>query len=82
MSEQASAGPPVGWIVTVTTARMGGGKPSVEVYYAAISDQIDAIDAVKTKSGATQGAMVVAHQEMSLSLIAALGLNPGDVIRW
>jgi esterase/lipase superfamily enzyme len=83
MTEQASSPePPVGWIVTVTTPRMGGGKPSIEIYYAAISDQIDAIDAVKAKSGAAQGTMVVAHQEISKSLTGALSLNPGDVTQW
>jgi hypothetical protein len=80
MTDQASRPePPLGWIITVATPRLGGGDPSVEVYYVAISDQIDALDAVRAIAGSAPGAMVVAHQEISKSLMAALSLKPGDV---
>jgi hypothetical protein len=80
MSEQASQPePPLGWIITVATPGLGGGASSLEIYYVAISDQIDALDAVKAIAGAAQGTMVVAHQEISKSLMAALSLKPGDV---
>src|SRR5688572_6749588 len=62
MTADASTSQPLGWIVTVATPGVGGGDPSLEVYFVAISDQVDAIDAVKAVSGAGQGCLVVAHQ--------------------
>ena len=72
----------LGWIVTVATQPIGGGDATVDVYFVAIPDQIDAIDAVKGASGAPQGALVTAHQEISKSLMAALSLKPGDTKVW
>jgi len=82
MTADSSTSQPLGWIVTVAAPGVGGGAPSLEVYFVAISDQVDAIDAVKAASGAGQGCLVVAHQEISKSLMAALSLKPGDVTQW
>ena len=49
MTERA---PSKGWIVRVTTKRVGGGPPSVEIYDVAIPDAADAVEAVRKACGA------------------------------
>jgi hypothetical protein len=82
MTADAASDEACGWIVTVSTPAVGGGEPAVEVYFVAIADQVDAIEAVRAAYGATQGALVTAHQEISKSLMAALSLKGGDVVVW
>jgi hypothetical protein len=52
MTAKASA---KGWIVRVTTKRLGGGPPSVAIYDVAIPDAADAIEAVRRACGAGPG---------------------------
>jgi hypothetical protein len=73
---------PLGWIVTVATPPTGRGDATVDVYFVALPDQVDAIDAVRAIAGATQGVLITAHQEISKSLMAALSLKPGDTKVW
>lgn len=42
---------PKGWIVSVTTKRLGGVPPSVEIYDAAVPDAVDAMNAVRRVCG-------------------------------
>ena len=77
--DQTSQSEPLGWIVTVATPQVGGSGSSLEVYFVAISDQVDAIEAVRAATCPGQGALIVAHQDISKSLMAALALKPGDV---
>jgi hypothetical protein len=84
MSDKASRPePPLGWIVTLSTPRAGDGTPLMKVYYVAISDQTEALDAVKASAGVRPpGAEIVAHQPISESLISALSMKPGDIVQW
>jgi hypothetical protein len=82
MADQVSENETLGWIVTVARAQTAEGEPSLSVYFAAISDQVDAIQAVKKASAAREDTQVIAHQEISKSLMAALSLKPGDAMVW
>ena len=82
MADQASESETLGWIVTAARVQTAEGEPSLDVYFVAISDQVDAIQAVKMASAATEDTQVIAHQEISKSLMAALSLKPGDAVVW
>jgi hypothetical protein len=81
MADQSSKSDTLGWIVTVARPQPHEGEP-LDVYFVAISDQVDAIKAVKAASAAAEDAQVVAHQEICKSLMAALSLKPGDAKVW
>ena len=75
MTDNAS----VGWTITVRQLVLGGGIPSIEVFFAAFPDQLEALEAVKKVAGADADTEVVAHQSMSQSLMNALELKAGQV---
>jgi hypothetical protein len=68
-----------GWIVTVRTPAVTGSVSALEVWYAAIPDRTAAEQAIKDKTGASADTKVLAHQEISDSLMIALKLKAGDV---
>jgi hypothetical protein len=82
MVDQASESETLGWIVTVARVQTAEGEPSLDVYFVAITDQVDAIQAVKAAPAATEDTQVIAHQKISKSLMAALSLKPGDAMVW
>ena len=75
MSDKAS----LGWTITVMRPVVGSGVPSIEIFYAAISEQLEALEAVKKIAGATADTEVILHQGMSQSLMNSLGLKAGQV---
>jgi hypothetical protein len=70
MTEQAS-----GWVVTVTTAGIGG--PIVRVWYVACADKAIAIKTVKN-AAKTTGATFEIAREMSKTLMTSFGLSSGE----
>ena len=69
----------LGWTITVRQLVLGGGIASIEIFYAAIPDQLEALEAVKKVAGAAADTEVVAHQGMSESLMNALELKAGQL---
>ena len=65
-----------GWVVTVTTAGVGG--PIVKIWYAACADQAAAIKAVRNAAD-TPFATVEIAREMSNTLMTSFGLSNGEV---
>lgn len=76
MSEQASN---AGWVVRVTTKRLGGGAPAVELFNAHIADEQQAVAAVRKLAGASTDTIVEAVEQLSASVLAGLGLEDGKV---
>jgi hypothetical protein len=70
MTDKAS-----GWVVTVTTAGIGG--PIVRVWYVACADKAAAIRAVKN-AAKTTGATFEIAREMSKTLMTSFGLSNGE----
>jgi hypothetical protein len=82
MIEQAPA-QGLGWIITVSAPREGDGTPFMKVFYVAVPDRTNALDAVKaTIALPATGVEIIAHQTMSESLLGALSMKPGDVVQW
>ena len=73
MTAKASA---KGWIVRVTTKRLGGGPPSVEIYDVAIPDAADAVEAVRKACGAGADTVV----ETIAELPPGTDLRDGEVL--
>jgi hypothetical protein len=72
MTDEAS---PKGWMVRVTTKRLGGGIQSVEIYDAAIPDSADAIEAVRRACGARPDTIVETVAELAWT-----NLRSGEVL--
>ena len=68
---------PKGWIVRVTTTRLGGGPPSVEIYDVAISDAVDAIKHVRMVCGAGPDTIVETIGELP----SGIDLRDGEVLQ-
>ena len=67
---------PKGWIVRVTTKRLGGRLPSVEIYDVAISNAVDAVEAVRRVCGANPDTIV----ETIAELPYGTDLRSGEVL--
>jgi hypothetical protein len=74
MTDKAS---PKGWIVRVTTKRLGGGgPPTVEIYDVAIADAADAVEAVRRVCKAGPDTVV----EIVAELPSGTDLRDGEVL--
>jgi hypothetical protein len=74
--------PPVGWIVTAAIPRAGDGTPLMQVYYVAMPDRVDALEAVRAIVAVNApDAEVIAHQQISKTLMSSLSLRPGDIVQ-
>jgi hypothetical protein len=67
---------PNGWIVRVTTNRLGGRSSSIEIYDTAIPDAVDAVEAVRRVCDAGADTIVEAIAE----LISGTDLRDGEVL--
>jgi len=67
---------PKGWIVRVTTKRVGGRPSSVQIYDTAIPDAFDAVEAVRGFCGAGADAVV----EPIAELRSGTDLRDGEVL--
>jgi hypothetical protein len=67
---------PKGWIIRVTTKRLSGGPPSVEIYDVAIPDPAEAMDAVRRVCRAGPGTVV----ETIAELPSGTELRAGEVL--
>jgi hypothetical protein len=73
MTDKAS---PEGWVVRVTTKRLGGGIQSVEMIYdAAIPNPADAVEAVRRACGAGPDTIVETVAELTWT-----DLRSGEVL--
>lgn len=70
-----------GWIVRVTTKRMGGGAPAVELFEVAVKDPNAAVEKVRKVAGAGRDTDVETAVRLSLKEVTGLGLSPGEVRR-
>ena len=70
---------PAGWLVRVTTKRLGGGEPLRTYYGARFFMSGEAEDAVKVRDGATQDEEVEAIEPLSQSTLDGLGIANGGV---
>jgi hypothetical protein len=68
----------LGWIVTVRSTVPGVAVPLSHVWYAAYSDRIEAMEAVKEAANLSD-ATVEISREMSETLMTSLGLKSGEV---
>ena len=67
---------PKGWVVRVTTKRLGGGPATVELYDVAIPDVAEAVEAVRRACGAVLETIV----ETIVELPAGTDLRNGEVL--
>jgi hypothetical protein len=67
---------PKGWVVRVTTKRLGGGPPAVDIYDVAIAGAADAVEAVRRACGAGHNAIV----EIAAELPSGTDLRNGEVL--
>jgi hypothetical protein len=70
-----------GWAVLVTMKVMGGGT-SKQLYYAAIANRVEAVEAVKRRTGATPDVNVEAQAPVSESVFRAHNVADGQVVQW
>jgi hypothetical protein len=68
-----------GWAVKVT--REGPG-PQIEIWYAAISDPIEAEIAIRKHVTAPPETSVVAEQPVLESVLKGMGLDDGQISQW
>ena len=68
---------PKGWIVRVTTKRVGGGHPTVAIYDVAIPDAAEALEAVRRACGAGPDAIVETIGELP----SGTDLRDGEVLQ-
>jgi hypothetical protein len=73
MSDKTS---PKGWIVRVTTKRLGGKASSVEIYDTAIPEAVDAVEAVRRVCDAGADTVV----ETIAELLSGTDLRDGEVL--
>ena len=75
LAGMTAAASPKGWVVRVTTKRLGG-LPAVEIYDVAIADAVDAVEAVRRAYGAGPDTIV----EIVAELPAGTDLRDGEVL--
>ena len=68
---------PKGWIVRVTTKRVGGGHPTVAIYDVAIPDAAEALEAVRRACGAGPDTIVETIGELP----SGTDLRDGEVLQ-
>lgn len=68
-----------GRVVRVTTTRMGGGEPMVQIFDVGIEDPNEAVEAVRTHIHALEGDHVEACETLPASAVAGLELKLGEV---
>jgi hypothetical protein len=67
-----------GWIVTIKHVPPGVNVPVAHVWYAAYSDRIEAMEAVREAANLSD-ATVEISREMSETLMTSLGIKEGEV---
>lgn len=70
---------PAAWGIPVWTERLGGGKPVLVLYAAAIPNQADARAAVSEYGRLAEGDEAGTLVPLSDETVAAIGLAPGAV---
>lgn len=73
MSDKASR---KGWVLRVTTRRLGGRPPAIQIYDAGIPDAADAVEAVRKACGAGPETIV----EIIAELPSGTDLRIGEVL--
>jgi hypothetical protein len=71
-----------GCIVKVTTSRMGGGSPMVEIWYAHIPDHEVAVEAVRKAAGATADTDVKVVKPVRHDVLVELAVPENGVKRY
>ena len=67
-----------GWVVTVSTPMMGGGKPMLQTFDVAIGDARDAMEKVKRRVKADGDTKVIVKSQLTKAQVAALKLEAGE----
>jgi hypothetical protein len=71
--------PKDGRVVEVVTPRLGGGEPAIELFFVALDDDPEAVEAVRSKWQYSAETKVVALTKLSANTVKTLGMRRGEI---
>lgn len=68
-----------GRVVEVVTPRLGGGEPAIELFFVALDDDLEAVEAIRSKWQYSADTKISSLTKLSAANVKALGMRRGEI---